>query len=259
MEDWSMPVGQETWWTRLRDRLRGDAPSSEPPQHLPDVGDDGLLAEPVELAPPEGDTPEKPPGALTRWTRRDQTLVKLQEGYERVTQVVEEVQKHLATQGERTERICVSLEQLARSMADLPGIAGQQAETLQAIAGHLETTNARTQQLTEVISEVPKTARTQSETLAGIRRQLEMTGEQNLMTSQSMERLGSAIGTLNEFNSAQVNALRDMNAQAADQNELLRKVIAKQSKRFTMLFIVTVVLAAAAIVIAAIAILARTR
>src|SRR5690349_19638198 len=110
------------WWSRLADRLRYKP--IRPSQHrLPQFGEDGLLTEPVELPPEmEGETPEKPSGGLTRWSKRDQTLVKLQEGYERVTQLVEEVQKHLASQGERTERICVSLEQLARSMGDLPQV-----------------------------------------------------------------------------------------------------------------------------------------
>ncbi len=240
---------QETWWTRLSGKLRRGAPTAADPHTLPEVGEDGLLAEPAESG--DGDAgAERPAGALSRWTRRDQTLAKLQEGYERVTQVVEEVQKHLATQGERTDRICSSLEQIARSISDMPEIARQQGDALSAIVGQLETTSARTQHLADALGEIPKTARVQGETLAGIKRQLEMSGEQSLVQSQTMDKLGSAIGTLNEFNSAQVQALREMHAQAGEQNELLRKVISRQSKRFTMLFIVTVVLAAAAIAVA---------
>src|SRR5688572_26188731 len=114
------------WWSRLTERLKNN--SARPVQHnLPEFGEDGLLSEPVELPPsPEGEAPDKPPGALARWSKRDQTLTKLQEGYERVTQLVEEVHKHLVNQGERTERICLSLEQLARSMNDLPQVSKQQ-------------------------------------------------------------------------------------------------------------------------------------
>jgi hypothetical protein len=249
----------DSWWTRMMDRFRGSTPAKTR-LDLPDVGEDGLLSEPAELLGPssEGDgQSERPVGALARWSKRDQTLAKLQEGYERVTQVVEAVQKHLSEQGERTERIASALENLARTTSDLPNTTRQQVETLQAMAGHLETTNARTQQLNETMSELPKVARLQTETLSGIKRQLDMTNEQNLLTSQTMDKLGGAINSLGEFNSAQTQVLRDMGSSTVHQNELLTKLIAKQSRRFLMLFVVTVILASAAVTAAIVAISIR--
>ncbi len=244
------------WWTRLADRLR-----SKPRRvshDLPDIGEDGLLSDPVELmGPTDGETLADKPSALSRWTKRDQTLAKLQEGYERVTQVVEEVQKHLAMQGERTERICTSLEQLARSMSDLPTVSRQQAQTLESIAGQLEMTNAHTQQLAETIGEIPKSTRIQSETLAGIKRQLDMSCEQHLVTSQTMDKLGSAIGMLGESSHAQLQTLSTMHTRAGDQQDLLAGLIARQSKRFMMLFVVTVLLAAAAIAATVVGVMMR--
>src|SRR5689334_9523561 len=107
----------ESWWTRLMDKFRGTTTPPKPRLDLPQIGDDGLLMEPPEypLAEGEAASAEKPAGALSRWNKRDQTLAKLQEGYEKVTQVVEAVQNHLAEQGERTERICQALEKLAHS------------------------------------------------------------------------------------------------------------------------------------------------
>jgi hypothetical protein len=48
-------------------------------------------------------------------------------------------------------------------------------------------------------------------------------------------------------NTTQIEALSQMNRKADDQNERLGKLIARQNKRFIMLFIVTTVLAVAAI------------
>ncbi len=254
----SMTQTHASWWTRFVERLRG-APPQRPRLDLPEVGEDGLLMDGVEYpGGPDGESPaDKPVGALSRWTKRDQTLAKLQEGYERVTQVVEAVQKHLCEQGERTERICTALEHLARSLDHIPDSSRRQVETLQAIAGHLETTNNRTQKMAESIEEFPRVARLQSETLSGIKHQLDLTGEQNLLTSQTMDRLGTAITSLGDFNTAQTQVLRDMNSSAAQHSELLTKLIARQSRRFLMLFIVTVVLAGAAVAAAVVAIAVR--
>ena len=71
------------------------------------VAEDGLLSEPSEFLGPssEGDgQTERPVGALARWSKRDQTLAKLQEGYERVTQVVEAVQSQQFGRGGTTAR-----------------------------------------------------------------------------------------------------------------------------------------------------------
>jgi len=247
-----------SFWKRLGSALGIRRRRQGEMRDLPEVGDDGLLAEPAEL-PPEADAEsaaDRPARPLTRWAKRDLTLAKLQEGYEQVTRVVEQIGKHLVTQDERSERICTSLEQLARSMSDVPNISREQARTLDAIAGQLESTNARTRQLADGISEIPKIARTQAETLAGINRQLEMAGEQNVVASQTMEKLGTAIHMLGESNQSQAEVLKQMDTKAAEQNHLLTQLIARQSRRFTMLFFLTIVLAAAAI---ALGILGLTR
>jgi hypothetical protein len=254
-KDRQMAVTQETWWTRFTNRLSKQPARNGRASELPDVGDDGLLSGPVDLPSvgPECEI-DRPPGALSRWTRRDQTLTKLQEGYERVTQVVEEVQKHLADQGQRTERICGSLEQLARAMNDAPAIARQQGQTLEAIAGQLEVANTRTQQVVETMAEIPKAARMQSETLSSIKQQLDVSSEQGLLASQTLEKLGGAIGSLGQSNSAQVETLKAIQAQASQQNQLVSDLLARQGRRFLALFVVTVVLAAAAVALGILAI-----
>ena len=256
-----MPQQEVSFWHRFVGLFRKDRPQAKSTADLPAAGDDGLLLEPAEYPEPlgpEGEAPaERTANPLMRWGRRDQTLAKLQEGYERVNQVIEEIQKHLAQQGERTDRICTALETLARSLGDVPVLGRQQAQTLEAISGHIEAGNARLQQVAESVGEIPKASRAQTETLNGIKRQLDMTGEQNLVTGQTMEKLSTAIAALGELNSTQVQALQQMNSKAADQSDSLRHLIGRQNKRFLMLFIVTIVLAAGAITAAVLALVHR--
>ena len=234
-------------WTRLWQRL-GFKDRSHQEQPWPTVDDDGLLSNPANLPNETEEHPERPTGPLSRWAKRDQSLAQLQEGYERVTKVIDEIQKHLATQGERTERICGALEQLAHSMSDLPSHARQQLETLQTMAGQLEAANTHSQRLTDAVSEIPKSARAQSETLNGIRRQMEMSGEQAVMTSQNLDKLGSAVQALGQADATQGEMLRQMQSVAEQQGTQLNAIIERQARRFVMLFAVTCILAAAAII-----------
>lgn len=245
-------------WARLTaslTRRRGEA--NKAPE-LPRVGDDGLLSEPVELEyepEPSGDKGARP---LSRWSKRDQTLAKLQEGYEQVTQLIEQISKHLVAQGQASERICTSLEQLAKSMGDVPAISRQQAQTLEQIAAQIEAAGARTERLAEGMADLPRLARSQGETLTGINRQLEMANEQTVVTSQTMDKLGHAIHLLGQANQAQAEVLKQMDAQASEQNEVLRQLISRQGRRFIALFVVTTILAAAAITLGILALVLRT-
>ena len=267
-----MSTESRTLWTRLAETLKIRRRHDEADPGLPEVGDDGLLAEPAE-PPGDGDAEPgagKAPGPLARWSKRDQTLAKLQvgdpafildaklqEGYEQVTELIELIRNHLVTQAERSERTCNALEQLARSTSDVPAISRQQGQTLETIADQLETTSTRTQQLAETMSEMPKITRAQTDTLAGINRQLEMAGEQNVVASQTMDKLGTAINALGTSNQAQAEVWKQMDAKATEQNDLLTQLIARQSRRFIMLFVVTAVLAAAAITVGTLALLLR--
>ena len=234
-----------SFWSRLGQAVRRKRNPDDSVDELPQVGDDGLLSQPVDL-PEVGETDlpeEKGPGPIARWSKRDQTLTKLQEGYERVTRIIEETEKHLAEQGQRSERICNALDQLAQSMGDLPGVARRQAETLEAIAAQMDSANTRSRQMASAIEELPKIARVQGDTLAGINQQLQMAGEQNLVTTQTMDKLGTAVSVVGEATQTQTRTLREMDTKAGEHNALLAELIDRQSKRFTLLFVVTLVLA----------------
>jgi methyl-accepting chemotaxis protein len=246
-----MPQKPSTWWSRLAERFGKKTNGNSTMADLPPVGDDGLLLDGAELPDVAGEdveaTTERSGNPLVRWSKREQTLNRLQEGYERINGVIEEIQKHLAQQGERTDRICTALEQLARSTTDMSSLSRAHVESLESIAGHIEAGNARLGQVVDSVGEIPKATRVQTEAIHGIRKQLEMAGEQNLVTSQTMEKLSTAISTLGEVNTTQLEALNQMNRKSDDQAERLGKLIARQNKRFIMLFVVTIVLAVAAI------------
>jgi len=243
-------------WQRLKltlSRARGNATQYD----LPRVGQDGLLAEPAEAAAVEdGESPDKPAG-LVRWPRRDQALTQLQEGYERVTRLMDEIQRHMVEQAERADRTCKAVEQLARTLADQPEMCRQQTQMLESIAGQLESTTSQTQKLADAVSEIPRVTRGQTEALANINRQLEMVGEQNVVSNQTMDRLSNAVTSVGQTNSGQTEVLREMGVKTDQQSEMIRSLIATQSRRFTMLFVVTLILALTTITTAIVSIAMR--
>jgi len=236
-------MGEGTFWSRVGRMLRTGRRSTER-RDLPAIGDDGLLADgpPSESGEYEAvaASTEKP---LLRWSRRDQVLQQLQEGYQRVAELIDAMQRHQVEQGNRTERIAVSLDHLARTMSDLPAASREQSKTLNSIASHLEVTNFRTQQLAESISELPGATKAQSEVLARMSRQFEMTGETNVHLRHALDALSRAVDSLRDSGQMQAELLRRFQLEGQQREGRLADLIAQQQGRFTLLFVVALVFA----------------
>jgi ABC-type transporter Mla subunit MlaD len=235
-----------TFWQRVGGWFQSGASGGLAEPKLPAVGRDGLLVD-----GPDGTDEEDGAGAatssaektLSRWARRDAVIQQLQEGHERVTELIDAIQCHLAEQGKRTDRIASSLDQLARTLSDLPNVSRQHAKVLDAIAMNLEQTNARAQQLADGIRDLPGAARAQSEALAGVSRQLELSNESHVQVNHTLQSLGRAVDGLRDTGQRQTESLRQFHQSGQDREGRLADLIAQQQKRFAWLFVITLVLA----------------
>lgn len=231
-------MGSTRFWSRIGEFFRPGAMRDHGLRDLPAVGADGLLADGPDRESDAEDAPTTPlDKPVSRWNRRDQALQQLQEGYQRVTELIDAMQKHMADQSDRTERIASSLDLLARALADLPIASRQQAQTLDVIASHLETTNLKTQQLAEKISELPGASRAQSEALSGMTRQLEVANETHVQLNHALSSLGEAVGTLRRAGDAQAESLRTLHQESRTREDRLAQMISEQHRRFTWLFV----------------------
>lgn len=233
---------KNTFWTRLGQLFRPGSRGGDGLGDLPPVADDGLLVDGPEGGSAGSDRP------LGRWNRREQALQQLQDGYQRVADLVDAIHKHMAEQGVRSDRIAASLDQLAHSIGDLPGAAREQTHTLEAIATHLEMTTSRTQQLADCIRELPAAMKSQGDATTGVIRQLEVANESSVQMNHTMQSLGQSIDTLHNSGRAQVDLLRKFQLESAERENRLAEVIAQQQRRFTWLFVTAMTLAAGSIV-----------
>jgi len=234
-------------WFRGRRASGDEAVVSDSPNDLPDDPTRGGVADP--------DAPHDRTGLpLTRWTRREYTLSRLQEGYDRVLELMDAMHRHMQAQQDRTEQIATGISQLSRSLSDLPGITQQQVQLLSAIAAQLETTTVRTQQLSDAVGELPRVIRGQSEALTGVQRQLEMATESDAHLTSSLQSFERAINRFGESSENQAAATRELRLSSDEHQRRLGHIIEQQTRRFTVLMAVTAVLAGAGIIVGALAV-----
>ncbi len=205
-------------------------------------------------APPERATP-----TLSRRSRREYSLGKLQEGYDRVLEMMDEMHKHMRVQEDRTQEIAGAITQLSRSLADVPKVDQQQVQLLSTIAAQLETTTVRTQQLGDAIGELPRVVRQQTDTLSGIERQLEMGSESDAHMAGTLQSLSRSVDRLGESSDKHANALNEMQVAGDEHQRRLDEILHRQTRQFTALVVITAVLAVAAVVIGTVATVLQVR
>ncbi len=235
---------------------------------LRDVAADPGGEEEALAAEPDGDSPSTAQGGdstdaadaeritttMSRRARREVSLGKLQEGYDRVLDLMDRIQSHMQTQETRTEEIASALTQLSRSLADVPSVDQQQVQLLSTIAAQLETTTVRTQQLSDAIGELPRVVRGQTDALSGIQRQLEMSAESDAHLTGTLQSFGRSVDRLGQSTETQATALRELNAAGETHQQRLDEIFQRQTRQFTWLVILTAVLAGAAIVAGTVAV-----
>ena len=196
---------------------------------------------------------------MSRRSRREVSLSKLQEGYDRVLDLMDRIQSHMQTQETRTGEIASALSQLSRSLADVPSVDQQQVQLLSTIAAQLETTTVRTQQLSDAIGELPRVVRGQTDALSGIQRQLEMSAESDVHLTGTLQSFGRSVDRLGQSTETQATALQELNAAGEAHQRRLDEILQRQTRQFTWLVIITAVLAGAAIVAGTLAVVLQLR
>ncbi|MCB9850045.1 MAG: hypothetical protein H6817_05010 [Phycisphaerales bacterium] len=176
--------------------------------------------------------------------RPDPTLARLEEGYAKVIDLVDAIKRHQQEQELRAAEVSSSLVNIATTLECIDQAGQRQADSLELIAEQVRTGNQRSANWEEALNEFPKMAEAQREALASVVRQLEEAGRRDGTLSNSLDSFRDAVNTLGDATTASSVAIKDLQLSSLEQQERTAALIKEQGKRFTMLFVVTLVLAA---------------
>jgi len=228
---------QANLWSRMTAWMRPNAKSS-----------------PVQYS---GNLPEDDDAITVTARRPDPALTKLEEGYNKVIDLIDAIKRHQQGQQERATEVTTSLETLAATLERMDASGRRQAEHVSAIAEEVRTAGQRSARWEEALCEFPKMAEAQRTALAAVARQLEEVGRRDGELSGSLASFRTAVQTLGDATLASSVALKDLQRTALEQQERTAELMREQNKRFTMLFAVTLVLAAVGIVAGIVSMLQR--
>lgn len=194
-------------------------------------------------------------GPRFRLARAPSTVERLEEEYARIVRLVESVQSHLESQGERTESIARSLSRLAESLESVPQATLAQSEFLVAIRQRLETDGACLKRVDENLSQLPRLADAHRETMVAIARQLDGSKQTGEKMAASLDGFQQAVTLLGDATTASAKALHGLRSDGATREERVVHVLEEQTRRLTLFAASSVGLALLAAAVAVIALL----
>jgi len=232
-----------SFWTRVGHWIRPPAGGpAYPPGDGPADSADADLAESV-YAEPAG----RPAPTLVRRRGREDALARLEDGFEKVVNLCDSLNVHFTLQEERSAQIADSLGRVAADMSSLARAVGGQSETLQAIVGHLESGNDRAVRLEELCSHFAKLTEAQRQSLAVVSQQVESSRRTDEEIAQSLHTFQESICALGQSCTESTDTLRQMRSEAASRDDRLAATMDRASRRFLLLFGITLAVAVAGV------------
>jgi hypothetical protein len=223
-----------TLWKRMGSFLRGDRGAAR--EFSPRLLGDAAHAESDAPAAPRRSLAPRGNGA-----------------YERVAELMDARQAHFERQDRRAEELRGSVDRVAIILERLADTQRAQSESISTIASRVHRASDDTARLAVTLSEVPATLATQAEVVRAISHRMQASHETDTQMVMSLQRFGSAVDSLRESGTVQVETLRRLHAGEHEQKEALRALIREQGRRFLLVAGVAgiVVLAALGALVAA--------
>lgn len=252
-----MSVDKPKFWSRvgLCFRSPGRAEDGAFESH----SDVMLDSEVSELSPPNqltsaNDSPSRRVSRL-KFSQRETAIERLEEGYEKVIELIESIQRHLVVQEERSASVASSLSQLADSLRHMPDATESQRNLLGSIAERAESQAVCLRRLEENLAQLPHLADAQRETLAAISHQLDSSRQSSDRVSGTLELFNDSMVALSGSTQNAASAFERLHAEASARDERVARLLYEQTKRFTVFAGVAVGVAVLAGIIGLVALL----
>jgi chromosome segregation ATPase len=194
------------------------------------------------------------PSIFRPWARRDAAIVGLQQGVASLSALMDAIRENLERQSHRQDQMLAHLAHLPEILQSLPDSQRLHGETLKTIGQQLEQQVVQQQQLTEILSRVSDAGSDQKHLLEALHERANTLSEHNEAISENLRQVGSAMETVGrnaESNTQLLHQFREQQASqqeaAAEQQQAMADLVRQQGKRFTLLMVVTIVLAVAAL------------
>jgi ABC-type transporter Mla subunit MlaD len=219
----------------------------------PMLDNDGLLAVALEPQGNFGDTssahtPQGPVvvSPVTGLERRE-SAEKLQEGFNRLIDQLEQINDHLTQQLTQHQELMGRVKQLPQLLESLPSAVENQKHLTTQLLDQLRTTGAKDQQFIEAVGKIPAETARQTDTLTLINHQLEAAADADVQLAGSFVKFRDTLDRLNHSTVRNTEGIVQMSKTFTASDRHLKYVVTKLNQRYVWVLAVALSVCGAAI------------
>ena len=222
----------------------------------PQVDDEGLISPESEQAKPiespsssagtESDTVLVKP---VQSTEKQQSLEKLQEGFNNLIKQLQDINQHLNRQAMQNEELMGRIEQLPKLLESFPDLVQNQKQITQGLVEQIKKAVAKDQQFVDTVERIPMETAKQTDALVEIDHQLAAAASTDVQMVESFNKFNEALDKLNERTVSQTDGIMQMSRTFATSDRYLKYILSKQNRRFMWVFIAAIGVCVMAILI----------
>ncbi|MBP7052937.1 MAG: hypothetical protein KBE65_18180 [Phycisphaerae bacterium] len=187
---------------------------------------------------------------VTSLDRRD-SVEKLQEGFNRLIDQLQQINEHLNEQVSQHHDLMGRVKQLPQLLESLPSAVENQKVLTTQLLDQLRSSAAKDQQFLDVVGRIPVEASRQTDTLCSIDRQLAAAADADVQMAASFLKFRDTLDRLNGNTVSNTEGILQMSRTFATSDRYLKYVVNKLNKRYAWVFGIAVGVCAAAICVLA--------
>lgn len=221
------------FFSKVGGRIR---PASKSEKFIPEVNE-GLLSE-NENAKYSYDQRAENQTAMVR-PDRNEPLEKLQDGFNRLINRLENINEHLSQQTEHQQKIMERLDKLPQFFESFePSIKNQQQLTEQMLA-EMKSSAMKNQKFIEAVESIPTETAKQTDALQSIDHQLAAAADCDSQMAQNFGKFRQSLEKLDQSTVGQTDSILQMSKTFAASDRYLKYIISRDKKRMFWLLVIS--------------------
>jgi len=229
-----------------------------PTGRQPQIDNDGLISQDDDPAEPAAEgflrAQTQSNNVVVRAvppTDRQESLVKLQEGFDKLVEQLQGINEHLNRQASQHEDLMGRIQQLPQLLESFPAVVENQKRITEQLLEHLKSSAAKNEQFVDAVEKIPNETAKQTDALVNIDHQLAAAADIDVQMTESFNNFNETLDKLNQSTVSHTDGIIQMSKTFSASDRYLKYIISKQSKRFMWIFIAAISVCVVSILILA--------
>ncbi len=167
-----------------------------------------------------------------RGNKKDHPLAAMEDGFSRLVEVLESLNRNVVMQREQGAEISSRLMEVADLTKAVPDAIQSQTQLVRNINESIGQQSDHSRQLVELIRTLPELTRDQLEKLGDIRQQLENSADSSLKMAGAVGRVDTTMQDMMDHSRAQSMSLKNIGEVIVQGDSRVADLLARQNKRF---------------------------